>query len=46
MRWIRETTTSTSRRDAETVIAGIQTKLRLRAERKPQVDAWLKQKGY
>jgi len=36
----------TSRRDAETVIAGIQTKLRLRAERKPQVDAWLKQKGY
>lgn len=36
----------TSRRDAETAIAGIQTKLRLRAERKPQVDAWLKQKGY
>lgn len=36
----------TSRRDAETVIAGIQTKLRLREERKPQVDAWLKQKGY
>ncbi len=36
----------TSRRDAETVIAGIQTKLRLRAERKPQVDAWLKARGY
>ena len=36
----------TSRRDAETVIAGIQTKLRLREERKPQVDAWLKKQGY
>ena len=36
----------TSRRDAETAIAGIQTKLRLREERKPQVNAWLKQKGY
>jgi len=36
----------TSRRDAETAIAGIQTRLRLRAERKPQVDGWLKQKGY
>lgn len=36
----------TSRRDAETVIAGIQTKLRLRAERRPQVDAWLKARGY
>lgn len=36
----------TSRRDAETVIAGIQTRVRLRGERKPQVDAWLKQGGY
>jgi len=36
----------TSRRDAETMIAGIQTKLKLRAERKPQIDAWLKQHGY
>ena len=36
----------TSRRDAEAVINGIQTKLKLRAERKPQIDAWLKQNGY
>ncbi len=37
---------ATSRRDAETVMASIQTRLRLRQERRPQVDAWLKQKGY
>lgn len=36
----------TSRRDAEMVIAGIQTKLRLREERKPRVNAWLKVRGY
>ena len=37
---------ASSRRDAETAIAGIQTRVKLRAERKPQVDAWLKQQGY
>jgi aminopeptidase N len=37
---------ATSRRDAETVIAGIQTRVKLRAERKPQVDAWLRKNGY
>lgn len=36
----------TSRRDAETAITGIQTKLKLRAQRKPQIDAWLKNNGY
>ncbi|HBN54457.1 MAG TPA: aminopeptidase [Stenotrophomonas sp.] len=36
----------TSRRDAETAITGIQTKLKLRAQRKPQIDAWLKKNGY
>lgn len=36
----------TSRRDAETVIANIQTRLKLRGERKPKIDAWLKQGGY
>jgi len=36
----------TSRRDAETAITGIQTRLKLRAERKPQIDAWLKKNGY
>ena len=37
---------ATSRRDAETVIAGIQTRVRLRGERKPQVDAWLRKNGH
>ncbi|MCL7713488.1 M1 family metallopeptidase [Stenotrophomonas mori] len=37
---------ATSRRDAETVIGGIQTRLKLRAERKPQIDAWLQKNGY
>ncbi len=37
---------ATSRRDAETVIAGIQTRVRLRGERRPQVDAWLRKNGY
>ena len=36
----------TSRRDVETAITGIQTRLKLRAERKPQIDAWLKKNGY
>lgn len=36
----------TSRRDADTVISGIQTRIKLRAERKPQIDAWLKKNGY
>jgi aminopeptidase N len=35
----------TSRRDAETVINGIETRIKLRAQRLPQVDAWLKQQG-
>ncbi|MFT4178984.1 MAG: M1 family metallopeptidase, partial [Thermomonas sp.] len=36
----------TSRRDAEMAITGIQTGLKLRAQRLPQVDAWLKKQGY
>ena len=36
---------ATSRRDAEKVMAGIQTRVKLRAQRMPQVDAWLKQHG-
>jgi aminopeptidase N len=36
----------TSRRDAETVMTGIETRVRLRAARLPQLDAWLKQQGY
>lgn len=35
-----------SRRDAQTVVSAIQTAARLRAERRPQVDAWLKSRGY
>ena len=35
----------TSRRDAERVVNGIQTRIKLRQQRLPQVDAWLKQKG-
>jgi aminopeptidase N len=37
---------TTSRRDAETVMSGIETRIKLRAQRKPQVDAWLKKQGY
>jgi aminopeptidase N len=37
---------ATSRRDAETVISGIETRIKLRAQRKPQVDAWLKKQGH
>ena len=33
----------TSRRDAETAVTGIQTRVKLRAERLPQIEAWLKQ---
>lgn len=32
-----------SRRDAQTAISGIQTRIKLRAQRRPQIDAWLKQ---
>ena len=35
----------TSRRDAERTINGIQTRIKLRQRRLPQVDAWLKQQG-
>jgi len=36
----------TSRRDAETVVSGIQTRVKLQQQRKPQIDAWLKKQGY
>jgi aminopeptidase N len=36
----------TSRRDAEQVMSGIQTRIKLRAQRLPQIDAWLKKNGY
>lgn len=36
----------TSRRDAETVMNSLQTRFKLRAQRLPQVDAWLKKNGY
>ncbi|WP_256645348.1 M1 family metallopeptidase [Thermomonas paludicola] len=36
---------ATSRRDAERVVNGIQTRVKLRAQRMPQIDAWLKQHG-
>ena len=35
----------TSRRDTETVAAGIETRIKLRAKRLPQVDAWLQRQG-
>lgn len=35
----------TSRRDAERVVNGIQTRIKLRQQRLPQIDAWLKQQG-
>lgn len=35
----------TSRRAADTAIASIQTRLKLRAQQMPQVDAWLKEHG-
>lgn len=36
----------TSRRDAETVMNAIQTGFKLREQRRPQIDAWLKKNGY
>jgi aminopeptidase N len=36
----------TSRREAETVMNSIQTRVKLRAQRLPQIDAWLKKNGY
>ena len=36
----------TSRREAETVMGSIQTRVKLRAQRLPQIDAWLKKHGY
>jgi aminopeptidase N len=36
----------TSRREAETVMNSIQTRVKLRAQRLPQIDAWLKKHGY
>ncbi len=36
----------TSRREAETAMTGIQTRLKLRTQRLPQIDAWLKKHGY
>ncbi len=35
----------TSRRDAQTAIAGIQTRVKLREQRRPQIDAWLEKQG-
>lgn len=35
----------TSRRDAKSAVNGIQTRLKLRAQLLPQIDAWLKSKG-
>jgi len=36
----------TSRRSAETAIASIQTRLKLRAQQLPQVEAWLRENGH
>jgi len=36
---------ATSRRDVDTAITGIQTRVKLRAQRLPQIQAWLKQHG-
>ncbi|MDQ3040215.1 MAG: ERAP1-like C-terminal domain-containing protein, partial [Pseudomonadota bacterium] len=36
----------TSRRDAETVMNAIETGFKLREQRLPQIDAWLKKNGY
>lgn len=37
--------TPTSRRDAARVVNGIQTRVKLRQQRLPQIDAWLKSRG-
>ena len=36
----------TSRRDAERVMLGIQTRIKLQAQRLPQIEAWLDKNGY
>lgn len=36
---------ATSRRDVDTAITGIQTRVKLRVQRLPQIQAWLKQHG-
>ncbi len=36
----------TSRRSAETVISSIQTRIKLREQRLPQIEAWLQKQGY
>ena len=36
----------TSRREFETAMSGIQTRIDIRARRLPQIDAWLKKNGY
>ena len=36
----------TSRRDAERVMVGIQTRIKLQAQRLPQIEAWLDKNGY
>ena len=36
----------TSRREFETAMSGIQTRIDIRARRAPQIDAWLKKNGY
>ena len=36
----------TSRRSAETAIASIQTRLKLRAQQLPQIEAWLRENGH
>jgi aminopeptidase N len=35
----------TSRRDAQNAVVAIQTRVKLREQRRPQIDAWLKQQG-
>ena len=35
----------TSRRDAEAAVAGIESKARMREQRRPQIDAWLAEQG-
>jgi aminopeptidase N len=34
-----------ARRDAETAVAAIQDRLKVRGERVPEIDGWLKRKG-
>ncbi|MFT4196637.1 MAG: M1 family metallopeptidase [Pseudoxanthomonas sp.] len=37
---------ATSRRDAQTAIGAIQTRVKLRQQRRPQIDAWLEQREH